>query len=207
MRTLSTRTLAFASVALWVSLVPKSSTAHAGQVDAGLRPGDVIRVSFWREPELSGEFPVDETGTVVLPLIGSRVVLGISPGDLKAQLQEEYRGRLRNQDAQIVLLQRVRVLGAVRNPGLYHVDRSMTLGDAVALAGGVSPNGTLQGIRIQRDGETVLADLRIETPVAEGMRSGDQILVSQRSWLSRYGTFVVGSALTATAIYVHARRY
>ena len=167
-----------------------------------LRPGDAIRVSFWREPDLNGDYPVDETGTVVLPLIGTRSVNGTPPPELKRQLLEEYRAQLRNQEVQITLLQRVRILGAVRNPGLYYVDATMTLGDAVALAGGALPNGTLEGIRILRRGETIRADLDTDTPVAEEVRSGDQILVRQRSWLSRYGTFVVGSALTIAGLVV-----
>ena len=136
-------------------------------------------------------------------------MLGLSRAELKERLLEDYREQLRNQDVQITLLQSVRVLGAVNEPGLYHIDGTMTLGDVVALAGGVNDEGTLQNIRIQRfDGtEDALVDVRIEAPLAEQIQSGDQILVPRRSWLSRYGTFVVGTALSIGFLIVATNRY
>src|SRR2546422_6503030 len=51
-----------------------------------LAPGDAIQLAFWREPQLGGDFPVDETGSVVLPLIGVRTVTRLTPEQLKAAL-------------------------------------------------------------------------------------------------------------------------
>jgi len=170
---------------------------------APLAPGDAIRIAFWREPELSGEYQVDEKGTVVLPLLGSRSVSGFAPEQLKAQLTEDYGKELRTpDDVQIVLLRRVRVLGAVKQPGLFLVDPTMTLGDAVALAGGATIDGKLSGIRIMREGHEVHANLDQSTTMAEHLRSGDQILVPERSWLSRHTSLVIGGGLSAAAIIV-----
>lgn len=170
---------------------------------APLAPGDAVRIAFWREPEMNGEYPVDEMGVVVLPLLGARSVIGFAPAQLKAQLNEDYAKELRTpDDVQIVLLRRVRVLGAVKEPGLFLVDPTMTLGDAVALAGGATPDGKLNGIRVMRGGVEVRADLDQSTPMAEHLRSGDQILVAQKSWLSRNTTLVIGGGLSAAAIII-----
>src|SRR5438046_4979220 len=44
--------------------------ASAPEPTGVLRPGDLVRLRIWREPDLSGDFQVDEQGTVVLPKIG-----------------------------------------------------------------------------------------------------------------------------------------
>lgn len=48
-----------------------------------LVPGDGVRLSFWRDPELSGEYYVDESGVTVFPLIGSHNMTAVPAGDLK----------------------------------------------------------------------------------------------------------------------------
>jgi protein involved in polysaccharide export with SLBB domain len=201
-RLVRTGALPVAVVFLLTILAPAAGAAGNGT--EGLQPGDAIHVSFWREPTLTGDYPVDETGTVVLPLVGARKVTGVPPEQLKQQLLRDFGAQLRNQEVQITLLQRVRILGAVKDPGLYHVDATMTLGDAVALAGGATPNGSLDGIRILRQGQTIHANLKTDTPVAEQAWSGDQILVPERGWLSRNGTFLVGSVLTVASLFVYA---
>jgi len=172
-----------------------------------LEPGDAIRLAFWREPELSGEYPVDETGAVVLPFLGHRNVTGIPPATLKRQLLEEYGGQLQNQQVQLTLLRRVRVLGAVNEPGLYFVDPTMTLGDAIALAEGVASDGKLDDIKIFRDGEEIRSNLDSTVRVTDEVRSGDQILVPQRSWFNRNGAVIIASMVTAVAFVLVAASF
>ncbi|MBV9774290.1 MAG: polysaccharide biosynthesis/export family protein, partial [Gemmatimonadetes bacterium] len=151
-----------------------------------LRPGDLIRVAVWREEDLSGEFPVNERGIVVLPLLGEREVTGIPIERLRDVLLEEYRKQLRNPSIQITPLRRVVVLGEVAKPGLQEVDPTITLAGAIALAGGPTPLGDMRRIRIVREG-TVLQDrAAMETKLSSiDIRSGDQIFVGSRSWLER----------------------
>ena len=46
---------------------------RGGVVAEPLAPGDAIQLAFSREPDLGGDFPVDESGAVVLPLLGTKV--------------------------------------------------------------------------------------------------------------------------------------
>lgn len=175
----------------------------AAQNATPLAPGDAIRTTFWREPQMNGEYKVDETGTVLLPLLGARSVQGVGPAQLKAQLTTDYGQQLRSAaDVQIVLLRRVRVLGAVKQPGLYLVDPTMTLGDLIALAGGATPTGKLKSIRITRDGQEIRTDLDEQTPVGEQLMSGDQVLVPERSWFSRTGVFLLAGSISAISLLV-----
>jgi protein involved in polysaccharide export with SLBB domain len=183
---------------------PEVATGGPGDVAAALLPGDLIRLSGTRESELSGDYQVDETGTVILPLVGTRNVRGIAAEDLKRELMADYRRQLRNQAVQIALMRRVRVLGAVKNPGIYHVDPTMTVADAIALAGGATQDGQLSAVRIIRTGKAIRSNVDRDVPVPGGIRSGDQIMVPERSWMSRNGKFVIGGLLSAVGIVVAA---
>ncbi len=165
-----------------------------------LQPGDALQVSFSMEPELNGIYSVDESGRVNLPILGSRSVGTLPPAELKQQLVDEYDGQLRNQTVQITWLRRVRVFGAVNVPGLYHIDGTMTLADAIALAGGATPIGKYDGVKIIRGGEVVREDLPASTLVGEQIYSGDQIMVPERSWASRYAGVIIGATLSAVTL-------
>lgn len=160
-----------------------------------LLPGDVIRVAIWREEDLSGEFQVDEDGWVILPLLGRRQVVGISPDRLREQLTEEYADYLVNTAVNVTLLRRVVVLGEVRVPGQYTVDATQSVADLIARAQGLTPDGNAEDIRLLRDGASFRTNLSGTQSIAEaGIRSGDQILVGKRSWWARNFSSLVGVA-------------
>ncbi len=173
----------------------------AGSTGHPLLPGDAIALKIWREPDLSGEFSVDESSVVVLPKIGALNVRGITSDSLKAYLVSTYSSFLRNPSIEVRLLHRVRVLGAVRNPGLYPVDETMHFTDVLALAGGVSPDGNPNKIHLVRDGQT------LDTPLSKGLlvsdsplRSGDQVIVDEKSWAARNPGILIGLGSTVVAI-------
>jgi polysaccharide export outer membrane protein len=170
--------------------------------EKAMAPGDAVRLAFWREPDFNGEYAIDETGFAILPLLGPRNLTALPPSRLKRQLQEDFAAELRNQEVQITLLRRVRILGAVNEPGLYHVDQTMTLADAIALAGGATRDGRLDRIQIYRGGYRLESDYDLRSAIVSQLQSGDQINVPERSWLSRNGIFLIGSLISATAIIV-----
>lgn len=168
-----------------------------------LRPGDVIRLRIRREPDLSGEFPVDERGMAVFPKIGATHVDAITADSLHAMLVAEYSQYLRDPAVEVTFLRRVTVLGAVNHPGIYPVDPTMTIHDAFALAGGTLPNGNPNKFSLRRNGQQIEIDFATDTPIGKtSIRSGDELYVPERSWFSRNGVYVVGAAITATAIIV-----
>jgi polysaccharide export outer membrane protein len=159
----------------------------------------VIRLRIWREPDLSGDFPVDESGVVIFPKIGPTVVSTESPESLRAKLVRAYQEYLRNPSIDVTLLRRVNILGAVRNPGLYSVDATMTVADALALAGGTTPQGDPRKIELIRNGKRLVARVSRHMRIADApIRSGDQLYVPERGWVSR-NAVVVASAITASA--------
>ena len=183
--------------------------AAAAQPDAAapnvLRPGDIVRLRIWREPDLSGDFPVDETGVVMFPKLGGLPVGGETPESLKAKLLDDYREFLSHSSVEVVVLRRLRVLGAVRNPGLYPVDPTMTLGDALALAGGVTPEGNQRKLELSRNGVKLADGLSLgSSVVAARIQSGDQLYVPLRPWVSRNSGLLVSAGLGLASAFIWA---
>jgi protein involved in polysaccharide export with SLBB domain len=169
-------------------------------LNAVLEPGDVVRLKIWREPDLSGDFNVDDHGMAVFPKIGPVHVSEISPDSLRKMLVATYSTYLRDPAIEITMLRRVNVLGAVMRPGLYPIDPTMSVSDVLALAGGATPNGNQKKLELIRDGQRVPMDFSMRIPVSETpIRSGDQLYLPERSWLSRNG-YVVGALIGATVI-------
>jgi protein involved in polysaccharide export with SLBB domain len=165
-----------------------------------LQPGDLVRLKIWREPDLSGDYRVDEKGTAIFPKIGLLAVSRLSTDSLKSLLLSSYAVFLQNPSIDVTFLRRINVLGEVKNPGLYDIDPTMTVTDVVAMAGGVSPEGNPKKIELLRRGEGRSVQLSPQSRLTDSpLRSGDQLRVPQRSWLSRNGT-VVAAGITAVAL-------
>jgi len=172
-----------------------------------VRPGDLIRLKIWREPEMSGDVTVDEQGVATLPRIGALRVSGVRADSLKRLLVRSYAKYLRDPSVDITVLRRVTVLGAVRTPNVYHIEPTMTVADALALAGGATPEGKQDQVELRRRGDAVAVKLsrgvRLrDTPI----RSGDELYVPQRSWFSRNAGLVLGGVGTAVSILYFAFR-
>jgi protein involved in polysaccharide export with SLBB domain len=182
-----------------------ASTDTANPASAHLRPGDVIRMKVWREPDFSGDFTVDDRGEAVFPRIGPLLVTNQSAAALRDRLITEYQKYLAQTSIEINVLRRVRVDGAVKTPGLYSVDATMTLGDALALAGGVTSDGNSKKVIVVRDNESITLNATSTVPLASTpVRSGDHLYVPERSWVSRnpylVGAIVSGVATIATIV-------
>jgi polysaccharide export outer membrane protein len=129
---------------------------------------------------------VGSDGNIVLPLLGEREVTGVSVSDLEKGLADDYRAYLENPSVRITVLRRIAIFGEVRNPNLYMVDATVTLWDALAMAGGILPTGNREDVRLRRKGQVLIASLDLNLTVGETpIQSGDQIEVGQQGWAAR----------------------
>ncbi|MGB0694527.1 MAG: polysaccharide biosynthesis/export family protein [Rhodospirillaceae bacterium] len=127
-----------------VIMAPSDAEAQQGTPGARstgytLGQGDKVRVTVFGEEELSGEYSIDPTGTLSLPLVGGVQVGGLGLRQAEAAviglLSEGY---LRDPRVSIEVLtyRPFYILGEVRNPGEYEYVEGMTVLTAVAIAGG-----------------------------------------------------------------------
>ena len=170
-----------------------------------LRPGDQIRLVVGDEPELAGEYPIVESGAVLLPEIGTVSVGARAFGEVEREIHERYARILVDPEIQVVPLIRVAVLGEVREPGLFSVDPTQNFADVLALAGGLTPAGDPNGVSLIREGREIRSRLSVDSPgMAERFHSGDRIVVGRRGWarenlptLMGAGASIVVAAVTA----------
>jgi polysaccharide export outer membrane protein len=189
----------------------QSAGARTTRVDsavgATLSPGDVVRLRIWREPDLSGDYVVDETGQVVFPLVGRLRVVDESAPSLRARLTGSYARFLQSPSVEVIPLRRVTVLGAVRTPGVYAVDLTTTVADALALAGGVGPDGNPDRVELLRGGRRVATFARSALFADLPLRTGDQLQVRERAWITRNAALVasIASGVVTLAIVLATR--
>jgi polysaccharide export outer membrane protein len=177
------------------------SAPSAGDGEEIVQPGDMIRLKIWREPEMSGDIIVDEEGVATFPSLGPKRVSNTSGDSLKRMLLRSYSKYLRDPAVDISVLRRVTVLGAVRTPNVYHIAPTMTVADALAMAGGAAPEGKMDEVELRRRGGGAPVKLSREARLADTpIRSGDELYVPQRSWLSRNAGLVLGGVGTALSI-------
>jgi polysaccharide export outer membrane protein len=103
-------------------------------------PQDVLTISVWNQPNLSGKFTVEADGTFSFPLIGRIKVAGLTLPAVESELRRKLDPRfLKNPQISVAVdeyrSQRIFVVGQVRTPGIYPLSGDMTLIEALARAG------------------------------------------------------------------------
>jgi polysaccharide export outer membrane protein len=171
--------------------------------DEPVRPGDVVRLTVWRHPDLTDEFPVNQYGTVVIPKLGEIDVTGETHRSLRARVIDGLKETVVSPSIEVVVLKRVRVLGEVQKPSVLFLDPTMTVADALALAGGTTSQGRQGAVILRRDGTALFANLQVDTRLSDArIRSGDELVVPQRNWLDRNSGPLIGSSVGFIGILV-----
>ena len=146
-----------------------SSLAAESNEDASiyrLGSGDKLRITVFEEPDLSGEFEVDGSGYLALPLIGEIEGGGLNLRELEKRLESKYKGGyLINPrvNIEVINFRHFFIMGEVNNPGSYPYSSGLTVLNAVALAGGFTHRAKEETILIFRinaeteDTETIKA--------------------------------------------------
>ena len=120
-----------------------------------IAPLDTLTIKVFKLPDLSGDYEVDLTGQVALPLIGSVSAVDLTTAELDqrltAKLGEKY---LQNPDISVGVKSSTRrnvtVDGAVAKVGTFSVNGPMTLLQAIAQAGGPTQDANPRRVAIFR---------------------------------------------------------
>jgi polysaccharide export outer membrane protein len=179
-----------------VQAIPAASAAQPSDYRLeALGMGDMIRVSVFRNPDLTTEARVSERGTILFPLIGEISVTGLTPTQVSKRIADKLRAGRFVVDPEVTVSiaqvnsRQVAVLGNVHKPGRYPLDATTAkVTDLIALAGGIAPTGSDQiTVMTTRSGRTE----RREIDLAAMIRSGD---LTQNLELQAGDTIYVGRA-------------
>jgi protein involved in polysaccharide export with SLBB domain len=160
-----------------------SASAESASLDAldpVLNPGDVLKITVWRRPELSGEFEVAPDGSIAHPLYREVKVAGVPLSTAEERVRAFLSQHELNAAFIMAPLFRVIVGGEVLKPGLYTLRPTTTVAQALALAGGPTERGRPDRVRISREGKVLVVDLTRPNSDLIPVRSGDQIIVGRR---------------------------
>lgn len=122
--------------------------------DYRLASGDRLRVSVYGHEDLSGDFEVDGSGQLSLPLIqdidAANKTLNELEADIANALMPDF---LKNPRVSVEILnyRPFYIVGEVNAPGSYAYVSGMTVINAVAMAGGFTHRAQKGNIKITRD--------------------------------------------------------
>jgi polysaccharide export outer membrane protein len=120
----------------------------------GLEPGDVVRISVWREEALDQGVLVRPDGGISFPLAGELQAEGKTIAELTHEITERLTPYIDNPVVTVSLQQndgnRIYVTGRVNQPGVFLLNRPVNVMQALSMAGGLTPFADKDGITILR---------------------------------------------------------
>lgn len=135
--------------------VPDAPTVVPLEQNYRIAPLDVLSVRVFKMADLSGDYEVDLTGKISMPLIGEMTAIDLTTAELDQRLTAKLGERyLENPDISVGIKSSTRrsvtVDGSVTKSGTFAINGPTTLIQAIAAAGGVSENGNARRVAIFR---------------------------------------------------------
>jgi polysaccharide export outer membrane protein len=167
-----------------------------------LTPGDVIKISVFKNPDLLLDARVSEAGTIGFPLLGSVPVAGLTLPAAERKIAQLLKdgGFVLNPQVNILLTtavgNQVAVLGQVNRPGRYPIEGAGgNLTGMLAQAGGIAVSGAdvviVTGMRngkaFRREIDVVNMSLNGTTADDIELRGGDTLFVNRSPMFYIYG--------------------
>jgi len=138
-----------------------------------LAVGDIIQVRVFNQDQLSARVRVRPDGKITLPLLNEMVAAGLTPLALSRILEDRLKDLVKNPAVTVSLEeikpQTVTVVGEVARPNSYPLEMASGVLQALASAGGLTPDA---------DGNRILV-LR-QNPIPVRIRFTYEALVQQQ---------------------------
>ena len=120
---------------------PDASTASKPHDDSFvIGNDDVLAINVWKEPDISRSIPVRSDGKISLPLVGEVQATGRTPLKLEQDIAAKLKNYIAEPEVTVIVQQinsqKFNILGQVNRPGSYVITNSVTVLDAIAVAGG-----------------------------------------------------------------------
>ncbi len=102
--------------------------------------GDLLEIYTWKEPDFTREVLVRIDGKFSFPLLDDVQAAGLTPLQLKTNVQNRLADFVNEPVVTVVVKkngsQRFYMLGEISSPGMYFLEKKLTVLQAIALAGG-----------------------------------------------------------------------
>jgi protein involved in polysaccharide export with SLBB domain len=157
---------------------PPSTSSAASYI---LGPNDRIRLKVYGETDISGEYEIDNTGQVSIPLAGHIRAAGTTTRQLEKSIASALsKGIVRDPRVNIEIAQYrpYYILGEVKKSGEYPYRHGLTVMDAVASAGGFTYRANENKVVLRRSGAGAEETFPLDAPVP--VFPGDNIRIPER---------------------------
>jgi polysaccharide export outer membrane protein len=162
--------------------------APAGVTDPRLYmvgPNDVLAVTVYNQPQLTGKFAVEADGTFAFPLLGRVAAGGLNIRAVEDKVRQGLAaGFLADPQVSVTVdqyrSQQIFVMGEVRTPGSLQFTGSMTLMEALARAGSTTERAGMEAVIVRASTSTAgaAAAANPDAPSADTIRVNLQSLQS-----------------------------
>jgi polysaccharide export outer membrane protein len=146
-----------------------------------LGPNDRVRLKVYGEPDIAGEYEIDSTGQVSIPLAGHIKAAGLTTKQLEGSIRSALaKGIVRDPrvNVEIALYRPYYILGEVKKGGEYPYRLGLTVMDAVASAGGFTYRANENKVYLRRSGGSAEEVYALDAPVP--VFPGDNIRIPER---------------------------
>ena len=129
-------------------------------------PQDVLLITSYDQPELTGKFTVETDGSFTYPLIGRVRAGGLTLRGVEELLKKDLVSKGFFKDPQVTVTiaqyrsQKIHIVGEVRTPGTYNLSGDMRLVEALALAGSSTAMASGEVVIVHESTESERIDLR-----------------------------------------------
>jgi protein involved in polysaccharide export with SLBB domain len=146
-----------------------------------LEPGEKIHITVYGEPSLTGDYQIDPSGLVSLPLAGTVKAAGLNQQELEQELTDKYRSGYLKDPKITVGISEFRpfyIVGEVEKPGAYPYSGGLTVLSAIAIAGGTTYRANQSSVLIQHVGDDKMHEFNMNEPIP--ILPGDIIQIPRR---------------------------
>jgi polysaccharide export outer membrane protein len=148
-----------------------------------LGPSDVLRITVWRNTELSTEAVVRPDGTISMPLVGDLRATGRTSVQLREEIVQRLRAYLKDESAIVTVAvtaihsYRFVISGNVEHPGVFSANHFVTVTEALAMAGGPNRFADAGGtVIIRHDPDGSIRRIPIDYPgVLKGTKANENL--------------------------------
>jgi polysaccharide biosynthesis/export protein len=146
-----------------------------------LGPNDRVRLKVYGEPDIAGEYEIDSSGQVSVPLAGHIRAAGLTTKQLERAIASALsKGIVRDPrvNVEIALYRPYYILGEVKKSGEYPYRLGLTVMDAVASAGGFTYRANEHKVFLRRSGAGAEEIYPLDSPIL--VFPGDNIRIPER---------------------------
>jgi polysaccharide export outer membrane protein len=119
-----------------------------------VKPGDMLSISVWKEPDLQKETLVRPDGAFSFPLVGEIDAKGKTVADLTKTMSQRLTKYISDPVVTVSIQEikgnKVYVIGQVNRPGEFIMNPSVDVMQALSMAGGTTPFASLGDIVVLR---------------------------------------------------------